>query len=179
MRCGLLVVRHATADFIEGLIPGTLSRVDVWKPVMTKLYNKTSEKQKRQALRNNIPPAEKMVWAKLRSQQVEGCKFRRQYSIGAFVVDFYSPELKLAIEIDGDSHYEDGAPEYDRERQAFLEDKGTKVVRFTNQKVYEDLDGVVEAIRQIIGQMRRITPPQPSPMHWGGRLILPPFTRGD
>ncbi len=146
---------------------------------MTKLYNKTSEKQKRQALRNNIPPAEKMVWAKLRSQQVEDCKFRRQYSIGAFVVDFYSPELKLAIEIDGDTHYQNGAPEYDCQRQAFLEEKGTKVVRFTNQKVYEDLDGVVEAIRQIIGQMRGITPPQPSPMHWGGRLILPPFARGD
>ena len=125
---------------------------------MTKLYNQTSEKQKRQALRNNMPPAEKIVWAKLKSQLIEGCKFRRQYSIDAFVIDFYSPELKLAIEIDGDSHYQDGVPEYDRERQVFLESKGTKILRFTNQEVYKDLDGVVERIRQVICQLREVTP---------------------
>ncbi|MBD2165154.1 endonuclease domain-containing protein [Calothrix membranacea FACHB-236] len=124
---------------------------------MTKLYNQTSQKSKRQALRNNMPLAEKMIWAKLRNQQIQGCKFRRQYSIDAFVVDFYTPELKLAIEIDGDSHYQDGIPEYDRERQLFLESKGTKVLRFTNQEIYKDLDGVVERIREVICQMREIT----------------------
>ncbi|MBW4667251.1 MAG: endonuclease domain-containing protein [Cyanomargarita calcarea GSE-NOS-MK-12-04C] len=126
---------------------------------MTKLYNQTSEKSKRQALRNNMPLAEKIIWAKLRSQQIEGCKFRRQYSIDAFVVDFYTPELKLAIEIDGDSHYQDGIPEYDHERQLFLESKGTKVLRFTNQEIYKDLDRVLERIREVICQMREITPP--------------------
>jgi very-short-patch-repair endonuclease len=123
---------------------------------MTKLYNKTSEKYKRQLLRNNMPPAEKILWAKLRDKQIENCKFRRQYSIDAFVVDFYIPQLKLAIEIDGDSHYQDGIPEYDRERQAFLEEKGMKVLRFTNQEIYQDLDGVLEAIRQVIYQLREI-----------------------
>jgi very-short-patch-repair endonuclease len=125
---------------------------------MTKLYNQTSEKQKRQALRNNMPPAEKIVWAKLRSQQIESCKFRRQYSIDKFVIDFYSPELRLAIEIDGDSHYQDGAAEYDRERQEFLESKGTQVLRFTNQEVYQNMDGVVERIREVICGLREVTP---------------------
>ncbi|MEH2281365.1 MAG: DUF559 domain-containing protein [Nostoc sp.] len=54
---------------------------------MTKLYNQTSEKQKWQILKNNMPPCEKIVWAKLRNQQIESCKFRRQYSIDRFVVD--------------------------------------------------------------------------------------------
>ncbi|QMS92204.1 endonuclease domain-containing protein [Nostoc edaphicum CCNP1411] len=126
---------------------------------MTHIYNKTSEKSKRQQLRNNMPPAERIVWAKIRGQQIEDCKFRRQYSIDAFVVDFYTPELKLAIEIDGESHYQDGIPEYDYERQAFLESKGTKVVRFTNQEIYQDLDGVLERIRQVICELRGITPP--------------------
>ena len=87
---------------------------------MTELYNKTSEKEKRRSLRNNMPPAEKIVWEKLRNRQIEGCKFRRQYSIDRFVIDFYAPELKLAIEIDGDSHFQDGAQVYDYELQSFL-----------------------------------------------------------
>ncbi len=93
--------------------------------VMTELYNKTSEREKRRSLRNNMPPAEKIVWERLRNRQVEGCKFRRQYSIDVFVVDFYATELKLAIEIDGDSHFQDGAQVYDYERQSFLESTGS------------------------------------------------------
>ncbi|MEH2281366.1 MAG: DUF559 domain-containing protein [Nostoc sp.] len=60
---------------------------------------------------------------------------------------YYSLELRLAIEIDGDSHYQDGVPEYDRDRQAFLSSKGTRILRFTNQEVYQDIDGVVDKIR--------------------------------
>ena len=129
------------------------------KTLMTKLYNQTSEKQKRQTLRNNMPPSEKIVWAKLRNQQIESCKFRRQYSIDRFVVDFYSSELRLAIEIDGNSHYQDGVPEYDRDRQVFLESKGTRILRFTNQEVYQDIDGVVDKIREVICRLREVTPP--------------------
>ncbi len=128
---------------------------------MTKLYNKSSEKPKRQALRNNMPLAEKIIWAKLRNQQIEGCKFCRQYSIDAFVVDFYTPELKLVIEIDGDSHYQEGIPEYDYERQLFLESKITKVLRFTNQEIYKELEGVVERIREVICRMRELPHPNP------------------
>jgi len=74
-------------------------------------------------------------------------------------VDFYSSELRLAIEIDGDSHYQDGVPEYDCERQAFLESKGTRFLRFTNQEVYQDIDGVVEKIREVVCKLREVTPP--------------------
>jgi very-short-patch-repair endonuclease len=121
---------------------------------MTELYNRSAERYKRSALRNNMPPAEKLLWRRLRGKQLEGCKFRRQYSIGAFVVDFYVPELKLAIEVDGDSHAGEAAQVYDAERQAFLESKGTRVIRFTNQQVYGELEGVVEAILQLVKELR-------------------------
>jgi very-short-patch-repair endonuclease len=123
---------------------------------MTKLYNKTSEKEKRQSLRNKMPPAEQLVWARLKGKQVENCKFRRQYSVGAFVIDFYSVEIKLAIEIDGESHFQDGAEIYDRERQSLIESAGVRFVRFTNQQVYEELDAVIESISQMICALREL-----------------------
>jgi very-short-patch-repair endonuclease len=121
---------------------------------MTELYNKSSEREKRRILRKDMPRAEILVWERLRDRQIEGCKFRRQYSIGVFVVDFYAPELKLALEIDGASHFEEGIPEYDRERQIFLEGKGTTVLRFTNDQIYRDLEAVVQVIARVIVQMR-------------------------
>jgi very-short-patch-repair endonuclease len=124
---------------------------------MTELHNKTSEKEKRRLLRNNMTLAEMIVWEKLKGRQVEGCKFRRQYSIGAFVIDFYAPELRLAIEIDGNSHFQDGAQAYDYERQMFLESKGTQFLRFTNQQVYEYLEVVLQIITQTVCSIR--TPP--------------------
>ena len=121
---------------------------------MTKLYNKTSEKDKRQLLRNNMPPAEQLIWARLKGTQIENCKFRRQYSVGAFVIDFYTVEIKLAIEIDGDSHFADGAEVYDLERQSVIESSGIRFLRFTNRQVYEELDAVIEAISQMICTLR-------------------------
>jgi very-short-patch-repair endonuclease len=125
---------------------------------MTELYNKASEKVKRQLLRNQMPLAEQIVWERLRGKQVAGCKFRRQYSIDGFVIDFYAPELKLAIEIDGESHNGEQAQAYDAERQMFLESKGTRFLRFTNQQVMEDLEQVIEIIGRIIIELR--TQPQ-------------------
>jgi very-short-patch-repair endonuclease len=120
---------------------------------LTQLYNKVSERYKRRSLRTNMPKAEGLVWARLRDRQVEGYKFRRQYSVGAFVVDFYCPELKLAIEIDGPSHRMDGAPEYDAQRQLFLEGKGITVLRVTNVQVYQDLDAAIGLIVSAIGDL--------------------------
>jgi very-short-patch-repair endonuclease len=117
------------------------------------LYNKVSQRYKRRSLRSNMPKAEEWVWARLRDQQVEGYKFRRQYSVGAFVVDFYCPELRLAIEIDGPSHEMDGIPEYDAQRQLFLEEKGITVLRVTNAQVYKDVDAAIRAIVAAIGYL--------------------------
>jgi very-short-patch-repair endonuclease len=122
---------------------------------MTKLFNKTSEKLKRQELRRNLTKAEAIVWQKLRCKQVENCKFRNQYSVSQFVLDFYSPEIKLGIEIDGESHFQEGAAPYDEERQIFIESAGISFLRFTNNEVYQNLNGVLEVIAQKIRELRK------------------------
>jgi very-short-patch-repair endonuclease len=124
---------------------------------MAEYFNRKNQKLKRQDLRNAMPTAEVLLWIKLKGRQFLGCKFRRQYSVGAFVIDFYSPEIKLGIELDGDSHFQPGAREHDQERQVYIESFGIKIVRFLNSDIYENLDGVLYAIeREILaGRARR------------------------
>jgi very-short-patch-repair endonuclease len=117
-------------------------------------YNKSAEKEKRRLLRQNQTKAETLVWQKLRNSQVEGCKFRRQYSVGCFVLDFYCPALRLAIEIDGESHNSEEAAVYDRDRQALVEALGIRFLRFTNQDVYECLEVVIEQIAKTVQALR-------------------------
>ncbi|MEG4322931.1 MULTISPECIES: endonuclease domain-containing protein [unclassified Microcoleus] len=130
---------------------------------MTKLYNRSSEKFKRQKLRREMTEAEKELWKRIGNRQLENCKFRRQYSVAAFAIDFYSPEIKLALEVDGDSHFVDGAVEYDAERQEFIESARINFLRFTNDDVYHNLDGVLEVIVEGIKSLRTsgVLPPQP------------------
>ncbi|MCX6731610.1 MAG: endonuclease domain-containing protein [Candidatus Parcubacteria bacterium] len=114
---------------------------------MTRIFNKASEKIKRKILRNNVTKAETILWSKLRNKQIFNYKFRRQYSIGPFVVDFYCPKLKLAIEIDGSSHFQSDELEYDKERQDYIEDKNIKFLRFINDDIYKKLDKIVKIIK--------------------------------
>lgn len=115
---------------------------------MTEFFNRTCEKKKRQQLRRSMPKAEVLLWVRLKGRQLLGRKFRRQYSVGGFILDFYSPELRLGIEIDGDSHFQPGANQYDLRRQDFIESFGIRVLRFLNTDVYENLEGVLEWIAQ-------------------------------
>ena len=93
-----------------------------------------------------MPKAEVILWSRLKGKKMNGFKFRRQYGAGPFVVDFYCPRLKLAIEVDGDSHFEEGAEEYDKRRQKYIEKIGIKFLRITNTDVYENLNGVMQII---------------------------------
>ena len=106
-----------------------------------------------------MPPAEIILWSRLKGRQVEGYKFRRQYSVEHFVIDFYCPELKLAVEIDGDSHYTEDANQSDIQGQSQIEAFGIQFLRFTNRKVYENLEGALLKIKERIEQ---ITSPNPS-----------------
>jgi very-short-patch-repair endonuclease len=117
---------------------------------MTRLFNKAPEKEKRRILRKNSTEAEVMVWAKLRGNQALGYKFRRQYSVGAYVIDYYCPALKLAVEIDGDSHSGAEAMANDEHRQASIESLGIRFLRFRNEDIYENLEGVLKAIAEVI-----------------------------
>ncbi|MEB3213778.1 MAG: endonuclease domain-containing protein [Leptolyngbyaceae bacterium] len=117
---------------------------------MADIFNRHSDKAKRQRLRNNMPSAEIILWSKLRGRQVAGVKFRRQYGVDRFVLDFYCPALKLAIEVDGPTHQGAEAQAYDQQRQQFIEDLGIQFLRFTNQEIYQNLYGVLTTIHQKI-----------------------------
>ena len=109
-------------------------------------YNNSDRKDLRKKLRNDIPKAERILWSQLQRRQLQDLKFRRQYGIGPYVVDFYCPKLRLAIEVDGDSHFQEGAEKYDKRRQKYIEKRDISFLRFTNNDVYDNLSGVMEEI---------------------------------
>ncbi len=109
--------------------------------------------RKAQRLRRESTPAERKLWLHLRGKQADGLQFRRQHPVGPFIVDFYCADVKLAIELDGDSHGVAGAEAKDRERTSFLHTKGVSVLRFWNGDVHENPLGVVE---RIIEEARRL-----------------------
>ena len=95
-------------------------------------------------MRKEPTSAEALLWTRLRKKQLDGLKFRRQHIIHYFIVDFYCPTAKLAIEIDGPVH--DEQEEYDEERDKILQELGYQVVRFKNADVERNLDEVVTRI---------------------------------
>lgn len=110
------------------------------------LNNKPLLKSRRQELRNNATPAEKLLWGVLQHSNLGGYKFRRQHSVGPYILDFYCPSEKFAVEIDGDSHFTDDAMEYDLQRTGYLNGFGIRVIRFLNTDVYDNLQEVCEKI---------------------------------
>ena len=100
---------------------------------MTKHYNKSSEKEKRRKLRQYQTNAEELVWRYLRNRQMLGYKIKRQYSVDHFVIDFYCPKLKLAIEVDGESHNNPEQKKYDIQRQKYLEEFDINFVRIKDE----------------------------------------------
>ncbi len=97
-------------------------------------------------------------WSRLKGRQLLGYKFRRQFSVGSYILDFYCPSLRLAIEIDGESHFNPEAKEYDSRRQRFIESLGISVVRFTNTDVRENLDGVLQMLARMIAEQEKVVP---------------------
>ncbi|MGB2867056.1 MAG: endonuclease domain-containing protein [Bacteroidota bacterium] len=108
----------------------------------------------RKLLRRGMPKAEKILWSRIRKRQILGDKFRRQYSVGPFVIDFYCPALKLAIEIDGENHFTKEMMQYDKERQEYIEAFGIEFLRFTNQEIFEELEGVISRITERVLKMK-------------------------
>ncbi len=92
-------------------------------------------------MRRNPTPAERVLWRALRSKQLHGLKFRRQVPIGPYIADFYSPPLRLVVEIDGEAHA--AAPEPDARRDAWMRAQGLRVLRFTNRDIRVNLEGVL------------------------------------
>src|SRR5687768_4982748 len=125
---------------------------------MVRVYNRTSEKATRSKLRRETPKAEEVLWSKLRRRQVVGYKFRRQYSVRTYVLDFYCPTARLAIEVDGDSHFQPGVRGRDKVRQAVIESFGMHFLRVPNVEVHENLDAVLGAIQRRLMELGRQPP---------------------
>ena len=100
-------------------------------------------------LRQAMTPAEKLLWQYLRDNQLDGWHFRRQHPVGRFIVDFFCAKARLVVEVDGPIHLQQQA--YDRERTALLEEeRGYRVIRFTNDEVMNDTAGVLQRIRKAL-----------------------------
>lgn len=109
--------------------------------------------KQRRYLRQNSTNPEKIIWQKLRNRQIGGFKFGRQHNIGKFIVDFYCDEIKLIIEIDGDVHVYQ--KEQDKKRQIFLENRGLRIIRYTNYEIRANLMGVLEDILRKCEELKK------------------------
>ena len=120
-----------------------------------KIHNKPELLGYRRKLRSNATSAEAFLWKHLQRSQLEGRKFRRQHSIKNFIVDFYCASEKLIVELDGQVHMNPLAQEYDRKREAVLEDLGFVVIRFENKMVFDFLPSVLKTIRDHFEENRK------------------------
>ena len=100
----------------------------------------------RRELWKDPTPCESLLWARLRGSQLGGYKFRRQHSVGAYILDFYCPARRLCIEVDGNIHYGEAAITHDKERDETLNQLDIRTVRFTNNEVATDIESVLKEI---------------------------------
>ncbi len=113
------------------------------------LFNRKRLKPFRSFLRNNSTSAEAVLWSKLKSKNLDGRKFRRQHSIGKYIVDFCCPSEKLIIELDGDPHGDPVRVWNDAIRDKYLEELGFTVLRFENRFVFQEPEFVLNEIKKL------------------------------
>ena len=109
-------------------------------------------------LRKKETLAEKKLWSRI-SRKKLGARFRRQHPLFKFVVDFYSHEIRLAIEVDGGIHQGSEAISYDEMRTTLINEFGIEVIRFTNEEVFNEIDEVIAQLQQIINERADLSTP--------------------
>ncbi len=117
-------------------------------------------------MRRGPTAAEKLLWAELRRKNIGGARFRRQHPLFGFIPDFCCVECRIIIELDGDSHAD--SVEYDAWRTGKLARRGFRVLRFRNDEVKDDLEGVMKRIGKAIRRQRQTPPPASSPVSKNG-----------
>ncbi len=110
--------------------------------------NKKPLKKYRTVLRRKMTPAEIALWQLLRNRQLDGVRFFRQYSIDNFILDFYCPQFKLAIELDGDYHFDEYQVERDKLRNEHLLNKNIRTLRFENFEIFQYPQRTLDEIRK-------------------------------
>ena len=117
-------------------------------------YNNPYLLAKRRELRNNSTSAESTLWNILKSKQVMGMKFRRQHSVGFYVLDFYCPQIRLCIELDGHEHFtSEGDTQDDIRTEYLFEHHGIQSLRFENRDIFNNPEGVIEIISDKIQEL--------------------------
>lgn len=111
-------------------------------------YNHKHLKELRRTLRNNGTAAEAILWKGLKNRQIHGLRFRRQFSIDNYIVDFYCVSKKVAIELDGNQHFSAKGVENDEVRTKHLNSLGITVLRFHNQDIYQNEAAVLDLISE-------------------------------
>jgi len=119
-------------------------------PYKGRIRTSATVQQQARLLRRRMTPAEQILWNRLRRKQLQGLKFRRQHPLGPYIVDFYCPEYRLVVEVNGDAHCGQEGP--DEARRAQLEAYGYRVVRFRNEEIVERMDWVLQEIMRLVGK---------------------------
>ena len=123
------------------------------------IFNIQQHTDLRKDLRHNLTYPERKLWSALKHRQL-GIKFRRQHGVGRYIVDFYCASLHMAVELDGNSHFNTEAIQYDRVRDDYLKSLGIHVIRIWNSNVMGNIDGVLAMLeREIKNLALRQTPP--------------------
>ena len=120
----------------------------MWKGAPSDSFSKA------QFLRRNETKAEKLLWGKLRNNQLEGLKFRRQHPVNIYIADFYCHKFKLIIELDGDYHNQEEQKQKDEVRTEVLRLNDLKIIRFKNEEVEQDINQVLITIKNKIEQLK-------------------------
>ena len=138
------------------------------------VHNQKAIEKFRRALRHNLTPAEAVLWKAIQRGKLDGRKFRRQHSAGKYVLDFYCPTERLAVELDGAHHFTLAGNQHDSERTAYLNSLHIRVLRFENDLVFTQLDWLLDEIKAHFGKVpcsQQPNHPQGSPsLKQGGEL---------
>ncbi len=129
------------------------------QPEMDKAYARPTARAR--DLRNSATDAERKLWQAISARKLAGVRFNRQVPVGPFICDFVARSIKLVVEVDGGQH----GDEIDRNRTLFLQSQGYRVIRFWNNDVMDNLEGVTKEIARVIADMPS---PDPSRMREGG-----------
>ena len=132
----------------------------------SRFSHKPEMTERARRLRYNPTDVERKLWQRLRRDQLNGLNFRRQHPVGPYVLDFYCPAIRLAIELDGGQHTFDRQRRHDERRTRWLEASGIRLIRFWNNDVTGNLSGVLESIALIASEL---TPSPTLPLSGGGR----------
>ena len=112
-----------------------------------RLHNKKELEVFRKKLRNNLTLEEAILWNQLKNKSLGGYKFRRQHSVGNYIVDFYCPKVKVRIELDGMHHFTEEGLESDKNRDQFLDQQGIQIIRIENSGIWDQLSVALELIK--------------------------------